>query len=87
VIAVCLGIPGRVVATDEVGGLRTGTVDFAGVRRQVVLAYVPEVRVGDYVIVHVGFAISRVDADEAARAFAVLAAMEGALETELGSRP
>ena len=83
----CLGIPGRVMDTDVVGGLLTGTVDFAGVRRQVVLAYVPGVRVGDYVIVHVGFAISQVDAEEAARAFAVLEAIDGALETELGSRP
>jgi hydrogenase expression/formation protein HypC len=61
-----------------------GTVDFAGVRKQACLAYVPETRVGDYVIVHVGFAISRVDEQEAARTLAVLRAMGDALATELG---
>jgi hydrogenase expression/formation protein HypC len=84
---VCLGIPGRIVAIDGVdadGGLRMGTVDFDGLRRPVCLACVPEAAVGDYVIVHVGFAISRVDEDEAARTLAVLRAMPDALATELG---
>jgi hydrogenase expression/formation protein HypC len=84
----CLGIPGRIVAvadppdqTDE----RTGTVDFDGVRREVCLAYTPEAGVGDYVIVHVGFAISTVDEAEAARTLAVIRAIPGALDAELGA--
>ncbi len=82
----CLGIPGRIV---EIGrsddALRMGTVDFDGVRRDVCLAYTPEAAVGDYVIVHVGFAISVVDAEEAARTLEVLRAMPDALATELGT--
>lgn len=64
----CLGIPGRIVEIAEAstGGLmRMGKVDFGGVSREVCLAYVPEAQVGDYVIVHVGFAISRLDEAEA----------------------
>jgi hydrogenase expression/formation protein HypC len=61
-----------------------GTVDFDGVRRPVCLVYTPEAQLGDYVIVHVGFAISRVDAEEAARTLAVLKAMPDALAAELG---
>jgi hydrogenase expression/formation protein HypC len=79
----CLGIPGRVVEIDP-GGRRMGTVDFDGVRRPVCLAYAPDAGVGDYVIVHVGFAISTVDADEAERTLAVIRAIPDALTTELG---
>lgn len=69
----CLGIPGRVCDIREAEGLPVGTVDFGGVRREVCLAYVADtVQPGDYVIVHVGFAISRVDEDEARRTFEVL---------------
>jgi hydrogenase expression/formation protein HypC len=68
----CLGVPGQVVAIDGATALPTGTVDFGGMRRDVCLAYVPEVRVGDHVVVHVGFAISIVDEDEAARTWALL---------------
>ena len=79
----CLGVPGRIVAVDaEEPWL--GSVDFDGVRRPVCLAYTPEAQPGDYVIVHVGFAISRVDEREAARTFAVLRAMPGVLAAELG---
>jgi len=80
----CLGIPGRVLSIEDVNGLRMGTVDFGGVRKQACLAYVPETRIGDYVVVHVGFAISRVDEQEAARTLAVLQAMGDTLATELG---
>jgi hydrogenase expression/formation protein HypC len=85
---VCLGIPGRIVdvrAPDDRPDLRTGTVDFDGVRRPVCLVYTPEARVGDYVIVHVGFAISQVDEAEAARTLAVIRAIPDALATELGA--
>jgi hydrogenase expression/formation protein HypC len=72
----CLGIPGRIVDRRDDTGLAVGTVDFGGVRREVCLAYVAdEVEVGDYVVVHVGFAISKVDEAEARRTFAVLREM------------
>ena len=80
----CLGIPGRVTGLSTVSGLRMATVDFGGVRRDVCLEYTPEAVVGDYVIVHVGFAISRVDAVEAERTREVIRAMPDALVTELG---
>ena len=81
----CLGIPGRIVTLDDDTEPRSGTVDFDGLRRPVCLAYTPEAVVGDHVIVHVGFAISLVDEQEAARTLAVLRAMPDAIEAELGS--
>jgi len=72
----CLGIPGRILDTRDDRGLLMGTVDFGGVRREVCLAYVaPDIAPGDYVVVHVGFAISRVDEAEARRTFEVLREM------------
>jgi hydrogenase expression/formation protein HypC len=69
----CLGIPGRITDVYPNEGLPMGMVDFGGVRREVCLAYVAdEVDTGDYVIVHVGFAISRVDEEEARRTFKML---------------
>lgn len=82
----CLGIPGEILAIDPTAP-RTGTVDFGGIRRSVCLAYAPEAEIGDYVIVHVGFAISRVRPDEAAKTLAVIRALPGALEAELGVEP
>jgi len=79
----CLGIPGRIVTLQDTEGLSTGVVDFGGVRRDVCLAYVArEVAVGDYVIVHVGFAIAKVDEDEAKRTFEALRAMSQLDELE-----
>jgi hydrogenase expression/formation protein HypC len=64
----CLAIPGRVVEMSGGEGLdRRGLVDFDGVRQGVSLAYLPETKIGDYVLVHVGFALTRLDADEAER--------------------
>ena len=63
----CLGVPGKVIHIRGEGEIRMGTVDFGGIRREACLAYIPEVDVGDYVVVHVGFAISKVDEEEAAR--------------------
>lgn len=64
----CLAIPGRVVAIAEGTGFdRRGTVDYDGVRQEVALAYLPEVQIGDYVLVHVGFAITKLDTAEAER--------------------
>ena len=80
----CLGIPGEVVDVRDDSGITMGTVDFGGVRKSVCLAYVPAVAVGDYVIVHVGFAITVVDRAEAHRTLAVLRAMGDAVAAELG---
>lgn len=79
----CLGIPGRILDIAADGGLPMGTVDFAGVRRSVCLAYVADqVQPGDYVIVHVGFAISKVDEEEARKTFGALQAMSQLDELE-----
>ena len=79
----CLGIPGKVIERRDDAGLPVGTVDFGGVRREVCLAYVAdEVSVGDYVVVHVGFAISKVDEQEARRTFDVLREMSQLEELE-----
>jgi hydrogenase expression/formation protein HypC len=61
----CLAVPGKVVEILGEGELRMGQVDFGGVRREACLAYVPEAQLGDYVLVHVGFAIARVDEQQA----------------------
>ena len=64
----CLAIPGRLVAiSDGVGFDRRGTVDYDGARQEVSLAYLPETKIGDYVLVHVGFAMTRLDGEEAER--------------------
>lgn len=72
----CLGIPGRVVETFEEHGILMGKVDFDGVMKRVCLAHVPEVTPGEYVLVHVGFALSQIDEAEARRVFAFLDGME-----------
>ncbi len=76
----CLGIPGKIVETFEKSGLLMGKVDFGGATREVCLAYVPEAQPGDYVVVHVGFAISVVGEQEAQESLALLREM-----SELGS--
>jgi hydrogenase expression/formation protein HypC len=81
---VCLGIPGQVTDLKDRDGLLMGTVDFGGVRKEVCLAYVPDVEIGEYVIVHVGFAIATVDRQEAERTLDVLRAMGDAVRAELG---
>ncbi|MFP3939860.1 MAG: HypC/HybG/HupF family hydrogenase formation chaperone [Thermoanaerobaculia bacterium] len=69
----CLGVPGQVLEIeDDPLGMTTGTVSFGGVTKRVCLAYTPEVRVGDYVVVHVGFAIARIDEAEALEVFETL---------------
>jgi hydrogenase expression/formation protein HypC len=80
----CLAIPGRVLETTDVAGMLTGKVSFAGVTRRVCLAYVPQARAGDYVLVHVGFALSLVDEAEAEQTLELLASL-GVLEQELAS--
>ncbi len=70
----CLAVPGKIVTllVEEHLGLRRGKVDFGGIRKEVCLDYTPEARVGDYVMVHVGFALSIVNEEEAQRVFAAL---------------
>jgi hydrogenase expression/formation protein HypC len=73
----CLAVPGRIASIAEAGPLmRTGRVNFGGVTREVNLGCVPEAAIGDYVLVHVGFAISIVDPAEARRVFAYLRDIE-----------
>lgn len=81
-LAVCLAIPGKILEIQEIGQMRAGRVQFGGIVRQVSLVFVPEAREGDYVMVHVGFAISQVDSAEAERTYQLLQEM-GALEAEL----
>jgi hydrogenase expression/formation protein HypC len=82
----CLGIPGKVVEIRDGGPLRMALVDFGGARKEACLAYVPEVGLGDYVIVHVGFAISRVDEEEALRTLEMLRMIDELMvDQELGA--
>jgi hydrogenase expression/formation protein HypC len=73
--AMCLAIPGKIVELEEEGSMRMGRIDYGGITRQACLAYIPDPRIGEYVMVHVGFAISKVDAEEAARTYQYLAEM------------
>ena len=79
----CFGIPGRVTELYEEHGAKMGRVDFGGVVKAVCLEYVPEVVMGDYVIVHVGFAITRLDEESALETLEHLRAI-GGLNEELG---
>lgn len=80
----CLAIPGKILNTQAENGVRTGRVQFGGIVRSACLDFVPEAETGDYVMVHVGFAISRVDAAEAERTYEALHQM-GTLEAELAA--
>jgi hydrogenase expression/formation protein HypC len=71
----CLAIPGKIVEFHEHHGLRMSKVDFGGITREACLEYIPDVELGDYVMVHVGFAISKVDEEEAARTYQYLREM------------
>ena len=68
----CLGVPGKIVEIYETEGLRMGKIDFGGITREACLAYVPETEVGDYTIIHVGFAISRLSEEEAQATLEIL---------------
>jgi hydrogenase expression/formation protein HypC len=75
----CLAVPGKILDTEEIGDNRIGRIQFGGITRQAYLDWVPEAQVGDYVLVHVGFAISRVDEAEARRTYELIEEM-GLLE-------
>jgi len=86
----CLGVPGRVEDVWEADGTRMATVDFGGVRKEVCLAYLPDIAVGDYTIVHVGFAISKIDEASALatlRTFADLGLLDEGLAELRGDEP
>jgi len=80
----CLAIPGKLIEiSDDANGMRMGRANFGGIVKQVCLEYTPEVKMGDYVLVHVGFALSKVDEDEAERTYQALREMDqlGELDT------
>jgi hydrogenase expression/formation protein HypC len=84
----CLAVPGQVESIHDEGGVRMGRVNFGGVIKEVCLAYLPDLAVGDYTIVHVGFALSRIDeasARDTLRTFAELGLLEEELAQLRGS--
>lgn len=84
----CLGIPGKLVEVYNQDDLPMGKVEFGGILKEICLAYTPEARVGEYVIVHVGFAISRIDEAEAEEIFSYLEEIEEAMaEGEAAETP
>ena len=72
----CLGIPGKVIELYESNGLKMGKVDFGGVVREACLEYLPDIEIGEYTIVHVGFGISKLDEEEAHQTLEMLKEME-----------
>jgi hydrogenase expression/formation protein HypC len=81
----CLGIPGKVIKTFREHDVLMGKVDFSGVSKQVCLEHVPQVQIGQYVLVHVGFALSMIDEEEAQRVFDFLKGMDQLDELEVPS--
>jgi hydrogenase expression/formation protein HypC len=79
----CLGIPGKITETYERDGMKMGKVDFGGVTRETCLDFVPEAQVGDYTVIHVGFAISLLSEEEAQKTLEMLREID-ALGEELG---
>ncbi len=80
----CLGIPGKVLTIYEKQGLRMGKLDFGGIEKEACLAYLPELELGDYAIVHVGFAITKLDEVQALESLRLFEEM-GLLQEELGN--
>jgi hydrogenase expression/formation protein HypC len=78
----CLAIPGKVLSDFDQNGMRMAKVQFGGIVREACLAYVPETQIGDYVLVHVGFAISRLDEEEAQRTYQLLKEMDQLTELD-----
>lgn len=82
----CLAVPGQVRDIFDAGGTRMGCVNFGGITKEVCLAYLPDIKVGDYTIVHVGFAISKIDEESAQKTLQMFHEL-GILEEELGGAP
>lgn len=78
----CLAIPGKVVEVFEQRGMHMAKVQFGGITREACLEYVPETKLGEYVLVHVGFAISKVDEEEARRTYQLLEEMDQLTELD-----
>lgn len=78
----CLAVPGEIIAIDRNAVPIMGTVSFAGVKKQVCLEWLPDIAVGEYVIVHVGFALSKVDKDEAIETLRMLREMDALADNE-----
>lgn len=81
----CLGVPGKIIEIYEANGLSMGKIDFGGVLREACLTYVPEAKVGDYVLVHVGFALNVISEAEANETLALLNEI-ASLEEELSAQ-
>lgn len=79
----CLGVPGRVTEIYEADGIQMGKIDFGGIVKEVCLDFVPEIQVGEYAIIHVGFAITRLDEESAMETLDLLNQI-GAVAEELG---
>lgn len=79
----CLGIPGKIIEIYEQAGLKMGRVDFGGVVKEACLAYVPDAQIGDYTIIHVGFALNVIDESEARKTLDLFDQI-GLLDEELG---
>ncbi len=82
----CLGVPGKVTRVWDADGIRMAAVDFGGVRKDVCLEYVPDIEVGDYALVHVGFALTRLDEESALETLELFTQL-GMLDDELGITP
>lgn len=78
----CLAVPGQIVAVRDERGTRMATIDFDGIKKEICLAYLPDIEVGDYAIVHVGFAISKIDEASALETLQMFRDL-GVLEDEL----
>lgn len=72
----CLGIPGKVTSIYEINGMKMGKVDFGGVVKEACLEYLPDIQIGDYTIVHVGFGISQLNEEEAQQTLEILREMD-----------
>ncbi len=82
----CLGVPGKIVEIEDTDGLKMAKVDFGGIFREACLEYVPEAKIGDYCVIHVGFAISLVSEEEALETLDLLRQISN-IDEELGPEP
>jgi hydrogenase expression/formation protein HypC len=82
----CLGIPGKITELYEANGLTMGKIDFGGVTREACLAYLPEARVGDYTLIHVGFALSIISEQEALETLEIIQQIAD-MNSEIGPDP
>ena len=82
----CLGVPGKIIEIYEAGGLKMGKVEFGGVTREACLEYVPDVQIGEYTVIHVGFAISQLSEEDAMETLKLLNEIAD-IEEELGIEP